>query len=195
MSTDYRRFYELLYKYNAEDGKLYQHREVPESGVYCVVCGEHSYIGSSVKLNSRIRNHINTIFYNGSSGCSVLKTLFEKNNHLEIYLLSEEKDIYRLRVREQEYINLLKPDCNVAVAREQYVKFSTTAHKRFAEKVYLFMHSGATITMGQFKSIPKIGKGTVLEIMFDEFVANHKDELSDYIDMYERRARTEPDWW
>ena len=140
-----------------------------------------------------MKEHINTIFSHGVNGSALIRDLFKEERHLEIYVLSEETNRERLLIREEEYIRILKPDCNISVARAMYKNMSLSVHPRFFEKIRLFMATGA-ITLEEFDKIPKIGKGVVLEIMFDEFVENHKDELEDYLLMYKQRSVGEIDW-
>lgn len=193
MREDFKKYYLLVYSWDEESGRLLEHNNIPKMGVYCLVCGKHSYVGSSDNLYRRLKEHINTIFSHGVNGSALIRDLFKEERHLEIYVLSEETNRERLIIREEEYIRILKPDCNISVARAMYKNMSLSVHPRFFEKIRLFMATGA-ITLEEFEKIPKIGKGVVLEIMFDEFVENHKDELEDYLLMYKQRSVGEIDW-
>ena len=86
--------------------------EIPKSGIYMIRIGEDFYIGRSVDLENRIKNHYNGILHRGNLGSSKARKRFEEVRQLSIYIICEAAPS-ELDEKERYYIDTYKPTLNV----------------------------------------------------------------------------------
>lgn len=103
---------------NLEQDRAYILRqEKDKSGVYCLVnkINNHTYVGSSIHLASRMKNYLNAFFLKSKNNANmpITKALlkYDKTN-FSLWIL-EYADIENLAVRETFYITTITPYYNV----------------------------------------------------------------------------------
>lgn len=174
---------EPLYIWDSLTKNLVKAREIPQMGVYIIMSGEHSYIGSSIDLPKRLTDHINTIFHRGVNGCAMMRRYFKENQSLSIYLIQEVFDANILRSLEEKCISLMHPDCNVLTTRASYTKMTISVPVDFADKLDYLKIYGREL----FDGIPNLSRGQILSIALDEFIENHESDLSRFFEYYKKK--------
>lgn len=88
-----------------------------KSGVYCLVnnTNGHSYVGSSISINSRMKNYLNNTFLNNKKNINmpIIKALLKYDQSKFSLLILEYVDIKNLSIRETLYITSIIPYYNV----------------------------------------------------------------------------------
>ena len=88
-----------------------------KSGVYCLInkINDNSYIGSSINLNTRMRNYLNTAFLKSKQNINmpIVKALLKYNQENFSLLILEYVEPTYLTIRETYYITKVKPYYNV----------------------------------------------------------------------------------
>lgn len=91
--------------------------EKDKSGVYCLVnkINNHTYVGSSIHLASRIKNYLNTSFIKNSKNVNmpIIKALIKYDHSNFSLLILEYVDIKILTAKETFYITNIMPYYNV----------------------------------------------------------------------------------
>lgn len=115
-----------------------------KSGIYCIINlkNQHKYVGSSMNIYTRINTHVSALRGNYHQN-SYLQNAFNKygDESFEVYILEFTDN---LLVREQFYINTIKPEYNITIevirntpSKESKAKHSITKKRMFEEKTLL----------------------------------------------------------
>ena len=173
---------ELLYFFDKDTRRIVTVKDAPQMGVYSIVSGEHCYVGSSIDLETRLRSHINAILSHGINGSVMTRKHVGKTGELKVYLLEEVTDINVLHTLEKQYIDQLKPDCNGFNVQKNYIKMTLSVPEWFAEKLDYLSMFGEEL----FEDIPNLGRGQILSLALDEYIENHKDQLTKFFEQYNK---------
>src|ERR1700722_14274858 len=88
-----------------------------KAGIYCLVnlINGHTYIGSSINIQVRMRNYLNNIFLNNKKNINmpIVKALLKYGQNNFALLIVEYVEVKKLAIRETHFISKLLPYYNV----------------------------------------------------------------------------------
>lgn len=137
--------------------------DIPQSGIYMIRIGDDFYIGRSVDLENRIKNHLNGILHRGNLGSSKARKRFEEIRQLSIYIVCEASPS-ELDEKERYYIDTYKPTLNSQLSkrRGKLRRLCTDITEKNMDRLFCAKYHG-------LDGIDFSSKGDVIDAILDRY--------------------------